>query len=88
MKGIQIALLVQMLRQILLNGLILPIGEASAVKGLRLQPAQQACFLDSRDNVPPPNSTLLFKSFVTGTERGSGLRSILLPCCLRPVDSL
>ena len=31
---------------ILLNGLILPIGGASAVKGLCLQPAQQACFLD------------------------------------------
>ena len=29
---------------ILLNGWILPIGAASAVKGLRLQPAQQACF--------------------------------------------
>ena len=29
---------------ILLNGWILPIGGASAVKGLRLQPAQQACF--------------------------------------------
>ena len=28
---------------ILLNGWILPIGGASAVKGLRLQPAQQAC---------------------------------------------
>ena len=30
---------------ILLNGLILPIGEASEVKGLRLKPAQQACSL-------------------------------------------
>ena len=29
---------------ILLNEWILPIGGASAVKGLRLQPAQQACF--------------------------------------------
>ena len=29
---------------ILLNGWILPIGGVSAVKGLRLQPAQQACF--------------------------------------------
>jgi hypothetical protein len=29
---------------ILLNGWILPIGGASAVKGLRLQPGQQACF--------------------------------------------
>ena len=29
---------------ILLNGWILPIVGASAVKGLRLQPAQQACF--------------------------------------------
>jgi hypothetical protein len=29
---------------ILLNGLILPFGGASVVKGLRLQPAQQACF--------------------------------------------
>ena len=28
---------------ILLNGWILPIGGASAVKGLCLQPAQQAC---------------------------------------------
>ena len=28
---------------ILLNGCILPTGGASAVKGLRLQPAQQAC---------------------------------------------
>ena len=28
---------------IFLNRLILPIGGASAVKGLRLQPAQQAC---------------------------------------------
>ena len=28
---------------ILLNGLILPICGASAVKGLRLQPVQQAC---------------------------------------------
>ena len=30
-------------KAILLNGLILPIGGASAGKGLRLQPAQQAC---------------------------------------------
>ena len=30
---------------ILLNGLILPICGASAVKGLRLQPRQQACFI-------------------------------------------
>ena len=29
----------------LLNGWILPIGGASAWKGLRLQPAQQACLL-------------------------------------------
>ena len=29
---------------ILLNGWILPISGASAVKGLRLQPVQQACF--------------------------------------------
>ena len=29
---------------ILLNGWFLPIGGASAVKRLRLQPAQQACF--------------------------------------------
>ena len=29
---------------ILLNGWILPIGRTSSVKGLRLQPAQQACF--------------------------------------------
>ena len=29
---------------ILLNGLILPIGGASAGKGLRFQPALQACF--------------------------------------------
>ena len=29
---------------ILLKGWIWPIGEASAGKGLRLQPAQQACF--------------------------------------------
>ena len=28
----------------LLNGWIWPIGGASSVKGLRLQPAQQACF--------------------------------------------
>ena len=31
-------------RTVLLNGWILPIGGASAVKGLRLQLAQQACF--------------------------------------------
>ena len=30
---------------ILLNGWILPIGGALSVKGLRLQPAQQACLL-------------------------------------------
>ena len=30
---------------ILLNGWILPIGGALAIKGLRLQPAQQACSL-------------------------------------------
>ena len=30
---------------ILLRGCILPIGGASAGEGLRLQPAQQACFL-------------------------------------------
>ena len=30
---------------ILLNGLILPICGASAVKGLCLQPTQQACFI-------------------------------------------
>ena len=29
---------------ILLKGCILPIGRASAGEGLRLQPAQQACF--------------------------------------------
>ena len=29
---------------ILMNGWILPVGGASAMKGLRLQPAQQACF--------------------------------------------
>ena len=32
---------------ILLNGWILPIGGASAVKGPRLQPAQQSCFCES-----------------------------------------
>ena len=32
------------IRAFLLNGWILPIGGASAVKGLCLQPAQQACF--------------------------------------------
>ena len=32
---------------ILLNGWILPIGGASAAKGLRLQPAQLACFFKS-----------------------------------------
>ena len=32
---------------ILLNGWILPIGGPSAVKGLRLQPEQQACFIKS-----------------------------------------
>ena len=32
---------------ILLNGWILSIGGATAVKGLRLQPAQQACFYPS-----------------------------------------
>ena len=31
---------------ILLNGWILPIGGASAVKGQRLEPAQQACFIN------------------------------------------
>ena len=31
---------------ILLNGWILPISGASAVKGLRLQPAQQAWFIN------------------------------------------
>ena len=31
---------------ILLSWWILPIGGASAVKGLRLQPAQQACFFE------------------------------------------
>ena len=35
---------VQQVKRILLNGWILPIGGASAVKGLRVQPAQQACF--------------------------------------------
>ena len=30
---------------VLQNGWILPIGGASAVKGLRLQPTQQACFI-------------------------------------------
>ena len=33
---------------ILLKGLILPIGEASAGEGMRLQPAQQACLLPKR----------------------------------------
>ena len=33
---------------ILLNGLILPIDGASSVKGLRLQPAQQACLTNHR----------------------------------------
>ena len=32
------------LTAILLNGRVLPIGGDSAVKGLHLQPAQQACF--------------------------------------------
>ena len=31
---------------ILLKGWILPIGEASSGEGLRLQPAQQACFMN------------------------------------------
>ena len=31
--------------EILLNGWILPIGGASAVKGLHLRPAQQACLI-------------------------------------------
>ena len=31
---------------ILLNGWILPIGGASAMKGLRLEPAQQACLIN------------------------------------------
>ena len=34
---------------ILLKGWILPIGEASAGEGLRLQPAQQACFTPVRN---------------------------------------
>ena len=36
---------------ILLNALILPIGVASAVKGLRLQPVQQACFKRTPNNL-------------------------------------
>ena len=32
------------LSAILLNGWTLPVGGASEVKGLRLQPAHQACF--------------------------------------------
>ena len=34
-------------RAILLKGWLLPIGGASAVEGLRLQPAQQACLVSS-----------------------------------------
>ena len=37
-------------KEILLNGRILPIGGASAVKGLCLQPLQQACFLTKSFN--------------------------------------
>ena len=46
------------LTAILLNGWILSIGGASAVKVLRLQPAQQACIYHSLyptlDCAPPP----------------------------------
>ena len=38
---------------ILLNVCILPIGGASALRGLRLQPAQQACFSSSRGSYFP-----------------------------------
>ena len=41
---------------ILLNRWILPIGGASAVKGLRLQPAQQACL----DHYTGKISTLVY----------------------------
>ena len=44
-------------KAILLEGLIWPIGEASAGQGLRLQPAQQACF-----NHSWPFSVLVTKS--------------------------
>ena len=47
---------------ILLNGWILPIGEASAVKILRLQPAQQACFFSSLNRT----KNYLYKLFKMG----------------------
>ena len=40
---------------ILLNGWILPNGGASAAKGLRLQPAQQACLIINTYDVPVSN---------------------------------
>ena len=43
LNGIPIAFLVLKVTAILLNGWILPISAASAVKGPRLQAAQQAC---------------------------------------------
>ena len=60
---------------ILLRGWILPIGGASALKGLRLQPAQQACLMtypyNSQKLTPPwqlsnallPNQARLVETF-------------------------
>ena len=43
---------------ILLKGWILPIGGASAGEGLRLQPAQQACFFIKKKNNVVVNSNI------------------------------
>ena len=51
LKGHQNRLTGLKVTEILLNGWILPIGGALAVKGLRLQPAQQAFFYRTRQQV-------------------------------------
>ena len=43
---------------ILLEGWILPIGGASSGEGLRLQPAQQACFIQLHENKVREKKTL------------------------------
>ena len=45
LKGYQNHITGSKVTAIFLNGWILPIGGASAVKGVHLQPAQQACFI-------------------------------------------
>ena len=79
-KGHQNAITGSTITAILLKRWIWPIGEASAGEGLRLQPAQQACFLITDDIVcifvSENNNSIIIKKFEKNT-RGSYLRKLM-----------